>query len=94
MGNTKLIKIEFGSREHLAQTVAGKVVECVGVDHKYVVLYSDNNMLRHRAIAWRDSTGHKATRVVSVVKDIAVQLCAKPIVIDDIVRASLEPVAL
>ena len=94
MGNTELIKIEFGSREHLAQTVVGEIVECVRVDHKYVVLYSDNNMLRHRAIAWRDSTGHKASRVVSVVEDIAVQLCAKPVVIDDVVGASPEPVPL
>jgi len=94
MGNTELIKIEFGGREHLTQTEVGEIIECVGVDHKYVVLYSDNNMLRYCAIAWRDTTSLKATRMVSVVKDIAVQLCAKPIVIDDIVKASPEPVTL
>jgi hypothetical protein len=94
MGNTKIIKIKLGSGECLTQTVAGKVVESVRGDHKYVVLNSDNNMLRHRAITWGYSTGYKASWVVGVVENIAVQLCAKPVVIDDVVGASPEPVPL
>ncbi len=72
MGNTELIEIEFGGREHFTQTEMGKILECIGVDHKYVVLYSNNNMLRYCAIAWRDTTSHEAAGMVGIVKDIAV----------------------